>query len=345
MCAAPRGSACAWTSANRREHTRRMNRSLLAALLFAASASADAAKPAAPTKPAATPAAATVSKAASTSPAPPTGQARPGKPVSMQGRDQVDPSVPKKYQDEVRDAQLQGALLQQEDFAVWVASNVLVESKVKAPGTATGWIAMPKDAGGQSWKVSFTADTGKHKVVYAEVEADITKPPPKIGFVPHAAGRGLGADEATLVRARDAISKNKDWLRCSDDYNYSVSFRQAKKGRETVVRALPARFEQKLYLLGGFHEFIVPDKSGKSRHFQQTNTCIELKLPPEGTGFVVSHLRSETPTQFHVFANLSYGRPVYVKIGSRTWLVKDGRISLLAKDVAKSLKMQAPPAQ
>ena len=308
-----------------------MNPWLLAALLFGATSPAVAAKPSAP--------AATAPASAAT------GQARPGKPVSMQGRDQVDPSVPKKYQVEVRDAQLEGARLQQEDFAVWVGSNVLVEAKAKAPGTATGWIAQAKDSGAQAWKVSFTAKSGKHEVVYAEVDADITKPPPKIGFVPHPAGRGLTPDEAVLVRARDAISGNKDWLRCSDDYNYSVSFRQGKKGRETVVRALPARFEQKLYLLGGFHEFVVPDKGGKSRHFAQTNTCVETTLPKEGTGFVVSHLRSDTPTQFHVFASLSYGRPVYVKIGSRTWLVKDGLISVPAKDAVKSLKTQAPPAQ
>ena len=314
-----------------------MNPWLLAALLLGATTPAVAAKP---TPPAAKPdPAATAPVSASTS------QARPGKPVSMQGRDQVDPSVPKKYQDEVRAAQLQGAQLQQEDFAVWVASNVLVEAKAKAPGTATGWFAQAKDSGAQAWKVSFTAKTGKHEVVYAEVDADITRPPPKIGFVPHPAGRGLTPDEAVMVRARDAISGNKDWLRCSDDYNYSVSFRQGKKGRETVVRALPARFEQKLYLLGGFHEFVVPDKSGKSRHFAQTNTCVEARLPKEGTGFVVSHVRSDTPTQFHVFANLSYGRPVYVRIGSRTWLVKDGRISLPGKDAVKSLKTQAPPAQ
>ena len=322
-----------------------MNRWLLTALLLGATTTAVAAKPApAAAKPkpaAAAPAAAKPPPPASAD----SGQARPGKPVSMAGRDQVDPSVPKKYQDEVRAAQVDGAMLQQEDFAVWLASNILQESGTKAPGTPTGWIAVPKDAGGQAWKVSFTAQTAKHKVAYADVDLDITKPPPKVGFVPHAAGRGLTSEETTMVRARDAISGNKDWLRCSDDYNYSVAFRQGKKGRETVVRALPARFDQKLYLLGGFHEFVVPDKSGKSRHFQQTNTCIEVKLPPEGTGFVVSHLRSEAPTQFHVFASLSYGRPVHVKIGSRTWLVKDGRISVMAKDAVKSLKTQAPPAQ
>jgi hypothetical protein len=55
---------------------------------------------------------------------------------------------------------------------------------------------------------------------------------------------------------------------------------------------------------------------------------------------MVTHLRSNTPTQFHVFASLSYGRPVYVKIENRTWLVKDGMISVVDKNSLKSVKTQ-----
>ena len=286
------------------------------------------------------PAAAGKAQAAPAPPTPPTGQAVPGAPIRMDGRDQVDASVPAKYRDEVLAAQLQGAKLQQEDVAVWLASNALVKAGTKPPGTPTGWLALGKDDKACNWKVSFTALVGSKQVVYADVDVGLIAPPPKIGFEPHPQGRELTADEAILVRARDEISGRKNWLRCADDYNYSVSFRQGKKGRETVVRALPARHDQKLYLLGGFHEFVAADQGGRAKQFQQTNNCLELELPKNGRGFMVTHLRSNTPTQFHVFASLSYGRPVYVKIENRTWLVKDGMISVVDKNSLKSVKTQ-----
>jgi len=315
-----------------------MNARPLAIFLCASSVAALASTP----KPATAPAV----QAAAAKPTPPPGQALPGTPVSLAGRDQVDPSVPEKYRDEARSAQLEGAKLQQEDFAVWAASNALVQAGLRAPGTPTGWIATAKDAGAQTWTVAFTVkgkDPGK-QLVYADVGVDLTKPPPKLDFAARGAGRELSADEKILVGARDSISQNKDWLRCSDDYNYSASFRQGKKGRETVVRAMPARHDQKLYLLGGFHEFTGPDKGGKQKQFHQTNTCLEATLPAHGNGFVVSHLRSKTPTLFHVFMNLSYERPVHVKIDGKTWKVDGGRISLLDKESVKSLKTEAPPA-
>jgi hypothetical protein len=335
---------------------------LFAAVLFAGATVAGAStKPASAPKPATAPKAAATPKPASTpkpatapksgaapataTPAPPTGQALPGRPVSLAGRDQVDPSVPEKYRDEVRSAQLEGARLQQEDFAVWVASNALVHSGIRAPGKPTGWLAVPKDASAQAWLVSFTVKGGDRQLVYADVDVDVTKPPPKIQFKPHGKGRELSADEQALVRARDEVSGRKNWLRCADDYNYSASFRQGRKGRETVVRALPARHDQKLYLLGGFHEFTASDKGGKPKHYQHTNTCLELTLPKHGKGFVVTHLTTSTPTLFHVFANLSYERPVYVKTSqNRMWKVDGGRITVMDKDSIKSVKTQPPPA-
>jgi hypothetical protein len=327
-----------------------MKTCLIAVVLFAGASASSAAPQASgtATKPAAqAPATAPAAKPADRPPAP-EGQALPGTPVDLSGREQVDPSVPSKYRDEVASAQVEGAKLQQEDFAVWAASNTLVQSGLRAPGTATGWLATPKDPLARTWTVSFTGKNKDNKaIIYADVDVDLSKPPPKISFRPAGAGRIPTADETALIHARDAVSTAKDWLRCADDYNYSSSMREGKKGRETVIRALPARHRQDLYLLGGFHEFTAPATSSKSKvkmkQFHQTNTCIELTLPKHGTGFVVSHLRSDTPTFFHVFANLSYERPVYVKIDSRTWKVDGGRITVLDKDSVKSLKTEAPP--
>jgi hypothetical protein len=317
-----------------------MNAKLIAVVLLAASAATNASPQAAGTveqKPAAPPSARPDAQ----------GQALPGTPVSLEGRDQVDPSVPDKYRGEISRAQIEGAKLQQEDFAVWVASNALVESRLRAPGKATGWLAAMKDPMARTWTVSFTATDKENKpIVYADFDVDLTSPPPKVQFRPAGAGRAPTEDENLLIAAREAVKAAKDWLHCADDYNFSSSFQQGKKGRETVIRALPARHEQKLYLLGGFHEFTAPAKAGKvkMKQFHQTNTCLELELPKHGTGFVVTHLRSKTPTLFHVFANLSYERPVYVKIDSRTWKVDGGRITVLDKDSVKSLKTEPPPA-
>jgi hypothetical protein len=315
-----------------------MNALLVLALLVA-----DPAKAAAPSTQASARQPAPAARTAS--PPAPTGQALPGKPVSMQGRDAVDASVPDKYRAEVASAQVQGALLQQEDFAVWVASNALVHSKLQPKGSVTGWLALPQDAQARTWKVSFTETQAQRQLIYADVHVDLTAPPPKVNFVPHAQGRGLSPDERALVKARDSVAQNTQWLRCSDEYNYAASLREGKKGRETVIRALPARHDGKLYLLGGFHEFITPIEGGKSRHFQQTNTCLELPLPKNGVGFMVSHVRSKSPTLFHVFASLSYGRPVYVKTDNRTWMVQDGRVTVVDKKSVKSIKTQEPGAK
>ena len=319
-----------------------MNTGLLIAVLFAG-----ATVTAAP-KPASAPTANAAQAAAPAKPAAPIGQALPGTPVDLAGRDQVDASVPSKYRDEVASAQLEGAKLQQEDFAVWVASNTLVQSGIRAPGKATGWLATPRDAMARTWTVAFTATSKDKPIIYADVEVDLGSPPPKVQFKPAGAGRAPSADEAALIRARDAVTAAKDWLRCADDYNFSASLRDGRKGRETVIRAMPARHDDKLYLLGGFHEFTAPatasGKKIKMKQFHQTNTCIELPLPRHGIGFMVSHLRSDTPTLFHVFANLSYERPVYVKIGGRTWLVDKGRITVVDKNSLKSVKTEAPAA-
>ena len=303
-----------------------MTRWLLLAALVVDPAQAQA--PAAQAKPAqpATPAATVVS---------PTGQATPGLPVRMQGRDAVDPSVPEKWRDEIREAQLQGALLQQEDFAVWVASNALVRSGLKAPATTTGWIARPQEAEARTWKVTFTGRDGTREFAYADVIVDLTTPPPQVQFQGHAAaGRPLDADELALAKARGDIAKRKGWMRCADDYNYSVGFRDAAKGREVFVRTLPARYDGKNFVFGGFSEFRYPAGARKPKHFEQTQTCMDLTLPSEGVGFMVTHRAGKTPSLFHVFLNLSYGKPVYVKTISngKMWKIQDGRVSVVDKD-------------
>jgi hypothetical protein len=309
---------------------------LLAALLVSAPASAGNPPPA---KPVAT------AQAAAPPPAD-EGQAIPGRPVSMQGRENVDASVPAKFKAKIAAAQLQGAMLQQEDAAVWVASNAIARADLKPLGTATGWLAKPAEAQARLWKVSFTSKQGERQAAYVDVDVDLTAPPVKFRIEKHESGRDLGAEELALAKARDAVDADMKWQRCADIYNYSAVYVDSEKGREIQVRAVPARHDQKMYLLGGFHQFTFPLKGGKARHFQQTTTCLELPLTKKGIGFMVTSLNSTTPTLFHVFASLSYERPIYVKTSGRTWKVDGGLVTVVDKDSLKSVKVvQDPDAQ
>jgi len=56
--------------------------------------------------------------------------------------------------------------------------------------------------------------------------------------------------------------------------------------------------------------------------------------------FVVSHLTSETPTQFHVFMSLSYGKPIHVTTvdNKLLWVVDGGKIRISASKETDSPK-------
>jgi hypothetical protein len=274
------------------------------------------------------------------------GQAQPGPPISMQGRETVDASVPEKLRAKIATAQVQGALLHQEDAAVWVASGALARAGITVPtgATATGWLAQPANPQAFIWKVSFTARQAQREFAYADIDVDLTAPPPKFRVLPHEKGRDLSADELVLAKARDAVDARADWLRCSNIYNYFADFADGAKGRDTVVRAVPARTDSKLYLFGGFHEFTAPAAGGKARHFEQTTDCLELPLQ-SGAQFMVTSQLSKTPTLFHVFASLSYQKPVFVKTDGRTWKVDAGRVTVVDKKSLKTVKAQEPAAK
>lgn len=255
-----------------------------------------------------------------------------GKPVTL--RSPVDASVPAKYRLVVERAQVEGRLLQQEDRAAWVASDALVaKSVLSAHPNATGWLATQQDADGDHWLVSFT-ETGpngaKHQDAFADVGVALSGDSPgafdtrvQINDPP----RPLGDYERFFAQYRDMLLKADNWLRCSKQYNYSVSLFIEDGEKYAVVKLLPARMGKE-YPLGGFHEFRFPMLGeGGHRKFSQTNTCVTVD--PEGkepSSLMVSHLTSETPTQFHVFMSLSYDKPIYVSTveNNLLWVVEKG---------------------
>jgi hypothetical protein len=246
----------------------------------------------------------------------------------------VDASVPERFRIDVANAQLLGMMLQQEDRAAWVASDALVASNAIARlhGTQSGWLTRTPDPDGKTWMVSFTARDGAREFSFADVSVDLHETQPRVHVEEIPGGRELDSDERALAMARDAVLKRDDWLSCSRTYNYSLGFREGPKGKEVVVKLLPARTDPKVFPLGGFHEYRIPAYEGQIIHYAQTRSCIDAPpMPDNGVGFMVTHLTSETPTQFHVFMSLSYGKPLFVGTtqNNLTWKVDAGRITVV----------------
>ena len=157
-----------------------------------------------------------------------------------------------------------------------------------AQARATGWLALSAWTRRRcKWKVSFTATQAPRQFSYADVDVDLTAPPPKIprstatrhGPRP---GRGrTGAGEG--ARRRD--SRNKQWLRCCERlqlFGFRCVERQqgprdpssAPCPRATTAKHVPARRLPRVHHAGS--------RAASRSHFEQTNTCLELPLPKNG---------------------------------------------------------------
>jgi hypothetical protein len=129
--------------------------------------------------------------------------------------------------------------------------------------------------------------------VYADVEVDLSAAAAESEVL--ARTPGAGAFPPTNWRwssARDAVGQRTAVAALLRRLQLRDLRARRQEGPRDRHPRLPARHDGKLYLLGGFHEFVTPIKGGKSKHFQQTNTCLELPLPKNGLGFMVSHVRS-----------------------------------------------------
>jgi hypothetical protein len=245
----------------------------------------------------------------------------------------VDATVPAQHRKAVERAQIFGQLLQDEDQAAWVASDVAESTKAfDGHPKASGWIARATELSGKTWVVSFTESSEAGSASFLDVEVRLSGGRPKVIRQPNAPSRPLEGFDRAAVLARDAILARNDWLRCAEKYNHSTSVQEDSKGRVVVVKLLPARTELSTFPMGGFHEFRVPAYDGPVEHFAQTQGCMTLQSPPAGAeGLMVSHVTSATPTQFHVFMSLSYAIPIYVvtQQNELTWKVAAGRISVV----------------
>jgi hypothetical protein len=76
------------------------------------------------------------------------------------------------------------------------------------------------------------------------------------------------------------------------------------------------------------------------RHFKisngsvvkSTKTCYVTPPPPSNAlAAFITHLLSETPTEFHVFLSLLHGNPIFVGINKEVWKVENGVITYTKK--------------
>jgi len=85
-----------------------------------------------------------------------------------------------------------------------------------------------------------------------------------------------------------------------------------------------------------------PDYMVFGRHFAvdgdnivaSTNTCIAVPpTPPDkpAVAAYITHVLSETPTEFHVYLSLKHHKPVYVGTSAGNWLVDGDKVSFLGK--------------
>ncbi|MFT3805516.1 hypothetical protein [Arenimonas sp.] len=266
----------------------------------------------------------------------PTASSQDSQPIAA-GTD-VDKSVPPAHVEAVRKAQTLGYLLQQQDRAVWVSTDTLVEKGIAASHPeGTGWLASQQDAEGNQWVVAYTEGSGSEQVSFVDALVTLSTDPPTVQLHLNEPGRELNDYDRFLVQYRDMVLKSDKWLRCAQNYNHSVGIEIVDGKRQFVVKLLPGRTDVNIFPLGGFHEFrFFPfEKDRKSEHFSQTKSCLAIDTSKSNpVAFVVSHLTSPTPTQFHVFMSLSYDKPIYVTTveNELMWQVEAGRISIMKAD-------------
>jgi hypothetical protein len=68
--------------------------------------------------------------------------------------------------------------------------------------------------------------------------------------------------------------------------------------------------------------------------FASTKGCLVIPVPPPGATAAaawVTHLLSDTPTEFHTYLSLKHEKPVYVRTSMGMWKIENGKIELSEK--------------
>lgn len=67
-----------------------------------------------------------------------------------------------------------------------------------------------------------------------------------------------------------------------------------------------------------------------------TKSCLSQSLPPNVVAPFVTHLLSDTPTEFHVYLSLQQNKPLFVNTRLGVWRVEEGKIRLAQRREASA---------
>ena len=62
-----------------------------------------------------------------------------------------------------------------------------------------------------------------------------------------------------------------------------------------------------------------------------TKTCFAMPKPKNSSAAMITHLLSDTPSEFHVFLSLKYKTIIYIVIQKGLWKIDQGKISFLGE--------------
>ena len=146
----------------------------------------------------------------------------------------------------------------------------------------------------------------------------------------------LTAAQLRLREAADVARAFPDYRPCTAaPFNLAVVPPESADGPVDVY-LLSSRTEASVYPLGG-HYLLRIEGGRVASHRPFMKSCMNLDTAAaagrgEPRALVVNHLLDPAPTEIHVFASLSMGKPIYVMAGEKLWAVEGAKIRLLERN-------------
>lgn len=216
-----------------------------------------------------------------------------------------------------------GRELYEHDRAAWLATDALfAELGDGARERLRGWVT---ERQGESVVITFVAagseaTTSLYRAVYRaedlQERGETSEP--------------LSAAQLRLYRAREAAIRVPVEF-CSQAYN-SVTLPREGSGVVDVY-LMPGTTDPGEVLVGGYHRIAVDEASVVVETQAFSRSCLTLRKDDpamrnaEEVFLWFSHIVTTTPTETHVFINLSQALPLYVSTQSGLWALRDGRVS------------------
>lgn len=225
-------------------------------------------------------------------------------------------------------AEMLGRKMQRYDQAAWKATDRLREQKIDlAKEGVRGWITEETSSGVSA---IFVAErNGRNEAAYlirfpAENSAgEVIKMP---------AGTLLTQKQQDQFAARQTVIKNfKPKEQCAESFNTIIVEDPQKPG--WIVYVMSATFTPGIIIAGGHYRATV-SRDGKTLFSIEpmSKSCLNMD-PQQGlekdskiAALGMTNLIFDTPSEAHVFLNLSYQIPLLVRTTTRMWQVENGTI-------------------